>query len=406
MLQKGTMKKYLHQVWAWLAGENNRGRVTAIAAVAAVLITLVGLFISIGTDPSTPPPGGEVRLSVKDFQAVLQKREQEVEQHLARAPGEERALLENERTEVKRQLSNIEPAYAYALRQISELETVLARISDDSSDKQLAEIRAAIKTGDFSKADALLAEIEDRTDVAVVRAAEAAFQRGQIAAIQIKWGEATTHFDKAARLNPTYAHLNEAGRSAERAAQYKTALRHFEELLELSHREHGERSPETAMVLNNLATVLWATGQYAEAESLSRQALEIARKTLGKEHPHYARSLNNLATVLWATGQYAEAEPLSRQALEIARKTFGEEHPHYAHSINNLTIVLWATGQYAEAEPLFRQALEIARTSLGDDHPHTRRLAGRYMGLLRSQFPDNPALAELNAVFGEDVNDD
>ena len=89
-----------------------------------MLILLGGLFIRtrIGTDTPPPPPGGEVRLSVKDFQAELEKRGQQVEQRLAQAHGDERRLLENDLTEVNRQLANIEPAYAEALKRSSEFE--------------------------------------------------------------------------------------------------------------------------------------------------------------------------------------------------------------------------------------------------------------------------------------------
>ena len=90
-----------------------------------MLISLVALFINrIRTSP--PPPGGEVRLSGEDFLDILKKRAQEVEQRLAQAHGDKRRLLENELTEVKRQLANIEPAHAEALKQISELEPALA----------------------------------------------------------------------------------------------------------------------------------------------------------------------------------------------------------------------------------------------------------------------------------------
>ena len=361
-----------------------------ILSAAAVILSLVGLLIGTGSPP--PSPGGEVHLSVEDFQAVLEKREQEVKQSLAQAHGEERTWRENELTEVKRQLSDIEPAYADALQQISELETALvARLGDDISDKQLAEIRATIEAGDFSKADALLAEIEDRTDVAVVRAAAAAFQRGKIAVIQVKWGEAATHFDKAARLNPTYAHLNEAGIFANRTARHKAALRHFEELLKLSQHEYGEGSSETATALNNLALVLQDTGQYAEAERLYRQVLEIVGEVFGEEHPDYATTLNNFAGVLQATGQYAEAERLHRQVLEIRWEVFGEEHPRYATPLNNLAGVLQATGQYAEAERLFRQTLEIFRASLGDNHPNTKKVARSHMQLYLSLLNNDAA---------------
>ena len=408
MLWAGTMeavKEFFGKSWAWLADANNYNPVMVLIAVAAgIIIPLLVATINRNRSRSvSPPPDGEVRLTSEKFLALLEEREREVEQRLAQAPGDERSQLENELTEVKRQLFDSEKAHAEAQTRIRELETALPRLGDDISDNRLAEIRAAIETGDFSRADALLAEIEDRTDAAVVRAAEAAFQRGQIAAIQIKWGEAATHFDKAARLNPTYDNLNEAGKFAQQAAQYTTALRHFEKLLDLSRREHGERSPETAPALNNLAGVLRATGQYAEAELLYRQALAINQKALGEEHPDYATGLSNLAGVLRATGQYAEAEPLYRQALAIRQKALGEEHPDYAIGLNNLATMLQATGQYAEAEPLYHQALEIIRASLGDDHPNTRRLAGNYVRLLRAQFPDNPALTELNTVFGEDV---
>ena len=69
-----------------------------------------------------------------------------------------------------------------------------------------------------------------------------------------------------------------------------------------------------------------------------------------------------------------------------------------------LPVVLQDTDQSAEAERLYRQALEIFRASLGDDHPHTKQVARSYMQLSRAQFPDNPVLAELNTVFGENVN--
>ena len=148
--------------------------------------------------------------------------------------------------------------------------------------------RTALEAGDFSKADALLAAIEARADVAVARAAEAAFRRGQIAATQIRWGEAAAHFDKAARLDPVYDHLKQAGRFAWRSGRYATALRHLRDLLDLSRREYGEGSPKTGTALGSLANLLAKTGRFEEAEPLYLQALEIGRETLGEGHPDYA----------------------------------------------------------------------------------------------------------------------
>ncbi len=60
-------------------------------------------------------------------------------------------------------------------------------------------------------------------------------------------------------------------------------------------------------------------------------------------------------------------------------------------------------GRYDEAEPLYAQMMPILRGKLGDDHPDTRTGAANYARLLRAQFPDDPALAELEAAFGPDI---
>ena len=56
-----------------------------------------------------------------------------------------------------------------------------------------------------------------------------------------------------------------------------------------------------------------------EAEILFRQTLEITKQALGDKHPDHARSLKNLALLYVARGDHAKAEPLARQALEILR---------------------------------------------------------------------------------------
>ena len=321
-------------------------------------------------------------MSVSDFQDALERRAEEVRNDLATAHGEERIRLANENAEIARQLADVQAAYAERQERIDELEASLARFSNDVDDDLLAEVRTALEAGDFSKADALLAAIEARADVAVTRAAEAAFQRGQIAATQIRWGEATAHFDKAARLDPVYDHLKQAGIFARRAGRYATALRHLEDLLELSRREYGEGSPKTAAALNNLANLLNDMDRRREAEQFYRQALEIGRETLGEGHPAYANWLNNLATLLRDTDRYAEAEQLYRQALEIGRETLGQGHPAYATRLNNLATLLRDTDRYAEAEQLYRQALEISRETLGQGHPAYATRLNNLAGLL------------------------
>lgn len=130
----------------------------------------------------------------------------------------------------------------------------------------------------------------------------------------------------------------------------------------------GDKHPDYAQSLSNLAAVYRALGDYAGAEPLCRQALEI-RSRLGK-HPRHAESLNQLVELYQTQGNYLKAEPLSRQALEVSKQVFGERHPQYATSLNSLASLYQAQGDYAQAEPLFRQSLEIRKQVLGDKHPH------------------------------------
>ena len=137
---------------------------------------------------------------------------------------------------------------------------------------------------------------------------------------------------------------------------------------EIQRRVQGDKHPDYAASLNNLAVLYKAQGDHARAEPLFRQALEIKKQALGDKHPNYAGSLNNLASLYRAQGDYARAEPLFRQASDIYKQVLGDKHPNYALSLNNLASLYKAQGDYARAAPLFRQALDIRKQALGDKH--------------------------------------
>ena len=48
---------------------------------------------------------------------------------------------------------------------------------------------------------------------------------------------------------------------------------------------------------------------------------------LGERHPDTATSLNNLAVLLQAQGDYAAAKPLHEQALAIRKAVLGDATP-------------------------------------------------------------------------------
>ena len=50
-------------------------------------------------------------------------------------------------------------------------------------------------------------------------------------------------------------------------------------------------------------------------------------------------------------------------------------------------------GRHDEAASLYARAVAVFRDRLGDAHPETRVIAGNQANLLRTHFPDDPALA-------------
>ncbi len=170
-------------------------------------------------------------------------------------------------------------------------------------------------------------------------------------------------FAEAGRLlNKTAYYLNER-------AQYADAEPLYKQVMEIRRAALGERHPDYASSLNNLAALYDAMGRHADAEPLLKESTEIRRAALGERHPDYAQSLNNLAQLYRAMGRHADAEPLCKQASAIWREALGERHPSYAISLNNLAALYRDMGRHTEAEPLLKQAMEIRRAALGERHP-------------------------------------
>ncbi|MCP4265392.1 MAG: tetratricopeptide repeat protein [Candidatus Brocadiaceae bacterium] len=59
----------------------------------------------------------------------------------------------------------------------------------------------------------------------------------------------------------------------------------------------------------------------------------------GNKHPDDATTLNNLAQLYRIQGKYEEAEPLYKRSLDILRRTFPNGHPNIDTIENNYAIM-------------------------------------------------------------------
>jgi eukaryotic-like serine/threonine-protein kinase len=148
---------------------------------------------------------------------------------------------------------------------------------------------------------------------------------------------------------------------------------HLQRVLELRRKLKGEDDPETALALNNLASLYIYDGKVSQAEPLLVQALKIRIRVLGEQDPVTLVTLGNLASLYRVEGKYPEAEAQYRKVLEIRRRVLGENHRDTGSSYHNLASLYGLEGKFAEAEPLEAQAVAIWRVTLGEEHPLTLR---------------------------------
>ena len=123
--------------------------------------------------------------------------------------------------------------------------------------------------------------------------------------------------------------------------------------------------------LSRKVVELYKEGKYDEAIPLAQEALSICEKRLGPDNPDTANILNSLATLYYSKCDFAQAKPLFQKALAIREKVLGPEHPDTANSLINLANLYSSMGDYAQAEPLYQRALAIWEKALGPEHPDT-----------------------------------
>jgi len=163
--------------------------------------------------------------------------------------------------------------------------------------------------------------------------------------------------------------LNSAGLHAADLGQYSQAERLFTTALDLNARTRGLNDPSSAAVMNNLGTVLRASGNLESAFACTRRAMAIEERAYSPDDPKLATSLTNLGNILYEMGRFQEALDYCQRALMINERFYGRDHPDIARDLSNIGRILRDLGDLEGALQYSIRALDIDERYFGASHP-------------------------------------
>jgi tetratricopeptide (TPR) repeat protein len=146
----------------------------------------------------------------------------------------------------------------------------------------------------------------------------------------------------------------------------------------------GEKTSAQAQMptlLNNLAGLHRACGDFAASEKVYQRALAAATGVHGPSHPEVALIANNFGVACTDHGDFAKAENLHLRALQIREEIFGSNHPDVGQSLANLAVVYHAKRLYAKAERFYRSAIETLLHFYGPEDSQIQNIRANYDSL-------------------------
>lgn len=178
------------------------------------------------------------------------------------------------------------------------------------------------------------------------------------------------------------------------------------EALEMTRELFGDRHPDTARRLAELALLVDTHGDPARAAEINEQAYAIHVELHGETHPESLTILNNLAGFHRAGGSLERAVELYRHSHELRTRILPEDHLLLAFPAHGMGITLRKLGQFDESERWLREALRLCLLHESRNEAITREnlartllAGGRLTDAIRQQ---ELALQAYQLHYGED----
>jgi tetratricopeptide (TPR) repeat protein len=178
------------------------------------------------------------------------------------------------------------------------------------------------------------------------------------ARVRAALAEATTSARKAEQVTEFSVSMFESAGQGRPIADSLSARALLDHAVARAHELSGQPEIE-AQMLDMVGRIRTRLGDYAAARPALDQALALRRRTLGDRHPDVATSLMNLAALLDEEEKPDSAIPLLRQALALRRETFGPADARSTDALYALASDLHSTGDRTAARPLFDEWMTL-----------------------------------------------
>jgi tetratricopeptide (TPR) repeat protein/class 3 adenylate cyclase len=197
--------------------------------------------------------------------------------------------------------------------------------------------------------------------------------------------EIAHHFDKGNQALKASKYYDKAGYLLKEKCDFTRSEINLQHAFQIRETILGEKHPDTAYTLNNLAMLYYAQGKYEQAEPLFTKALQIRETVLGQEDPDTAISLINLAIFYKDQDKFEQAEQYYLKALQIREKVLGTEHPETASGLSYLGNLYFMQGKFEQAESLYLRALKILEKVLSSENSDTAATLDNLAVLYKAQ---------------------
>ncbi len=149
---------------------------------------------------------------------------------------------------------------------------------------------------------------------------------------------------------------------------YPKALALARERLALLKKRVGDRHPDVAMALSDLALGQMYTGDLTGAERTYLEVLDLEVALLGPDHPEVAGARENLGNVYFRHGQLDKTAKNLEVVLAMRRKALGDDSEPVARTLANIGTVYLRAGNYEASVKSYLEAVERLSRKLGPEH--------------------------------------